>query len=81
MRWTPVDGADGYVVELFTAALDTLAVLGPLSAAQVDVPAEIVTGPRAAGALLVKVRALGHGRQLGVSPLQPLGHPLSQDFN
>lgn len=75
LDWTPVAGADRYVVELFTAALDTVAVLGPVSSARIEVPAGIVDSPRAPGELLAKVRALANGRQVGASPLQRLEGP------
>jgi len=72
LDWTPVAGADRYVVELFTAALDTVAVLGPVSTARIEVPAGIVVSPLSPGELLAKVRALANGRQVGASPLQRL---------
>lgn len=75
LGWTPIAGADRYVVELFTAVLDTVAVLGPVSAERVEIPAELVTGPHAPGELLVKVRALANGRQLAASPLRRLESP------
>lgn len=79
LAWPAVAGADRYLVELFSAALDTLAVYGPLSepALTVDAPwlRRDAVGPGAPAGVLCRVRALGGDGELAASRLAGLTLP------
>ena len=69
LRWPPVDGAALYEVIVFSAALDTLAVLGPLDEPTAEVPGALLA---AGDGAFCRVRALAAGAAIAVSGLQAL---------
>ncbi len=69
VRWAPVAGAEQYEVIVFSSALDTLAVLGPLGAAAVAVPGGLLADSNDA---FCRVRALAAGAAIATSGLQAL---------
>jgi hypothetical protein len=79
LTWPAVAGADRYLVELFSAELDTLALYGPLSEPALEVDAARLrhdgAGPGAAAGVLCRVRALGRDGGLAVSRLAGLTLP------
>jgi hypothetical protein len=79
LAWPAVAGADSYLVELFSAELDTLAVFGPLSEPTLAVDAARLRGeghgPGAAADVLCRVRALGRDGELAASRLAGLTLP------
>ncbi len=77
VSWPAVPGADHYQLELFTTALDTLAVLGPLPEPVATIAADLVaghSGPEGIG-ILCRVRASGPAGQVAVSRLAGLRKP------
>jgi hypothetical protein len=77
VSWPAVPGADHYQLELFTTALDTLAVLGPLPEPAATIAADLVaghSGPEGIG-ILCRVRASGPAGQVAVSRLAGLRKP------
>lgn len=69
LRWPRVDGAEQYEIIVFSAALDTLAVLGPFDQPAAEVP----DGLLAAGdGAFCRVRALAEGAAIAASGLQAL---------
>jgi len=78
LSWPAVAGADSYVVELFTAELDTLAVLGPVTELSVTVAATLWGAGGDAGSatgVLCRVRALGRTGPVADSRLTGLPRP------
>ena len=73
LRWSPVAGADQYLVVLFSAGLDTLGVVGPVSdpAAAVGGPVTPDNGDR----VFCRIQALAEGIVIAASRLQPLPRP------
>lgn len=67
VAWTPVAGAVTYGLELFTAGLDTLAILDGLRTTTVRVAGDVLP-PGDAGALC-RVRAFAGGREVAASAL------------
>lgn len=68
LSWPGVDGAEHYEVIVIGAALDTLAVLGPLGEPAVAIPGELAPADGA----FCRVRALAAGTAIAVSGLQAL---------
>jgi len=78
LSWPAVAGADSYVVELFTAELDTLAVLGPVTELSVTVAATLWGAGGDAGSatgVLCRVRASGRTGPVADSRLTGLPRP------
>jgi len=79
LSWPAVAGADRYLVELFSADLDTLAVYGPLPEPEVAVEAALLwndgDGRQVPAGVLCRVRALGAAGQVAVSRLAGLTLP------
>ena len=71
LHWPRVDGADQYDVIVISAALDTLAVLGPLAEPRVVVPGELLADGGRDGAFC-RVRALAAGTAIAASELRTL---------
>ena len=77
VSWPAVPGADHYQLELFTTALDTLAVLGPLPEPVATIAADLVaghSGPEGIG-ILCRGPAAGPAGQVAVSRLAALQKP------
>lgn len=67
VAWSPAAGAETYGLELYTADLDTLAILDGLRTATVRVAGDLLP-PDGAGALC-RVRAYAGGREVAASAL------------
>jgi hypothetical protein len=74
LDWPPVPRADHYQVILFTAALDTVGVLGPVAEPTVTVSGPLLKlgGPEG---VLCRVRALADGVPVAASRLKKLPTP------
>lgn len=79
LSWPAVPGADSYRLELFTAALDTLAVFDPLPQPTVTIASALLKGSGSAeetpSGLLYRVRAFGAAGQIAATPLSGLDYP------
>lgn len=78
LAWPAVPGADRYLVELFTADLDTLGIHGPLSEPALTVESASLRkspGDRSPAAVLCRVRALDGAGEVAVSRLSHLTLP------
>lgn len=75
LQWPAVDGAEAYRLELFSADLDTLAVLGPLAVPHAELAASALPAGAAAidGALLCRVRAYAGQVEVAASALAAVG--------
>ena len=69
LNWAPVAGAEQYEVVVFSAALDTLVVLGPLDEPAVVVPGGLLSPD---DDVFCRVRALAAGVAIAASGLQAL---------
>jgi hypothetical protein len=79
LSWPAVAGADHYVVEMFSAQLDTLASFGPLSEPRVAIDAALLRDVKdsqgSPARVLCRVRALGGAGQVAASRLADLTLP------